>query len=180
MTPVALHGASMRIRSNGRPSHHPCGAAASPVTSCAVRPSRSRFSRTRRMRSASRSTARPDLISVRSFFLATLIGAASCGGGGTPTPPSDAGADGPAVDAAQALCNPVAQSCPMGERCALRRDVLHRNLAGGETGQRLDADRLRHEHGRADVGRRDRGETGRRELVEIGLARRARQVHAQP
>ncbi len=63
---------------------------------------------------------------------------------------------------------------------ALRRQVLHRHLARGEPGQRLDADGVCNEHGRLDVRCRGGGDSGGGELGDVIGARRAHQVHAQP
>ncbi len=48
MMPVAEHGASSRMRSNGRPFHQASGCDASPARTSARRPRRSRFSRNAR------------------------------------------------------------------------------------------------------------------------------------
>src|SRR5690349_19307878 len=62
--------------------------------------------------------------SMRSCLLFALgLTALACSSNSPAQPPDGAVMDGPSQDAPQAACDPAQQTCPMGQRCTLRRDV---------------------------------------------------------
>ena len=158
ITPTALHGASSRIRSNGRPSHHASGRVASPATSARGE------SKPIEVRADSREPARvaverPDLVEARAGFQDVT---------------------GLAARRRARIEHALARREVEEARRALGRDVLNRRIACREARQRIDGlRRVEHDRGR-DFLVRPRADARGLEPCEIVAACRAPLVHAQP
>ena len=158
ITPVPEQGTSSRIRSNGRPSHQAAGWTQSPTTTCAGRRSRARFDSMRVARAAS--IVERDQLGKAGLELGDVAGLA-------------------------ARCRAGVEHAHAGRRRQQARrelggGVLHGNLSVRKAGQRVHGGRLgepqRLRRKCARLGREPRSDEPR----EVGVARAAPCVDAQP